>query len=355
MSKRTKPGFWSWWNGGNEVLEELRRMGYPRSMSKHSNNRVPIVGFWRKFGIEATVEAFHVSRSTLFRWKHELDLGQEIPRSTAPSRKRCRVVAPEITTAIILERTEHYGLGKDKVQPLLAGTCLAHDLPLPSISTVGRIIGDLKRAGRLSSQRQLRISARTGKLLEKQVKRVPKRRRKGYQPQIPGDLLQVDTVITIVDGRRRYTLTAIDLTSRFAFAWTYTNGSSKSATDFLAKLREVAPFEVRHLQTDNGSEFHGHFDQALSSSETVHFWNYPRYPKGNAYVERFNRTIQEEFLDYHRGDLVSNLDDLNNETIDWLIWYNTKRPHYGLHQQPPMTYLQRTTKKSHMWWTHTPA
>lgn len=354
MSKRPKPGYWNWWNEGDEVLEELRRIGYPGSMAKHSHKRVPILGFWRKFGLEATVEAFQVSRATLFRWERQLQLGRERPQHTTPHKRRQRIIDSRIIAEVLKLRTEHLRLGKDKLQPLLLVVCLQHHLALPSISTIGRILGDLKHAGRLTSMQKIRMSAGTGTVLVKTRKTKSKRRRKGYQPRLPGDLLQLDTVITIIDGCRRYTLTAIDLTSRFAFAWNYTTGSSKNAADFLGKLKEVAPFPVRHLQTDNGSEFHGIFDQVLTKSTTIHFWNYPRYPKGNAFVERFNRTIQEEFLDYHRGEFITDLDQLNNELIDWLIWYNVKRPHYGLRQQPPMTYL-RQTKKSHMYWTHTSA
>ena len=347
-----KLGFWSWWNEGDGVLEDLRRVGYPGSMAKHATKRVPILGFWRKFGLAATVAAFQVSRATLFRWERELHAGQAAPRVTTPVRKRHRMMDDRLTAAVVRLRTEHPRLGKEKLRPLLSAVCRDYDLRIPSVSTVGRILGDLKRAGRLPDPRRLRMSALTGKLLEKRWQRPKKRRRKGYQPHLPGDLLQLDTVVTIVNGCRRYTLTAIDLVSRFAFAWSYTTGSSKSAADFLGKLQTVAPFPLRHVQTDNGSEFHGVFDAVLTATAVPHFWNYPRYPKGNAYVERFNRTIQEECLTWHRDDLVGNLDHCNDILLDWLVWYNRDRPHAGLRQRSPLQYLQLTTE-SHMSWTHT--
>ena len=48
----------------------------------------------------------------------------------------------------------------------------------------------------------------------------------------------------------------------------------------------------------------------------------------NAHCERFNRTIQEEFVDYHVSDLKTP-EVFNRKLIDWLIWYNTDRVHYG--------------------------
>jgi transposase InsO family protein len=48
----------------------------------------------------------------------------------------------------------------------------------------------------------------------------------------------------------------------------------------------------------------------------------------NAHLERFNRTIQDEFVDYHIRDLLL-VSDFNHKLMDWLIWYNTRRVHHA--------------------------
>jgi Integrase core domain. len=48
----------------------------------------------------------------------------------------------------------------------------------------------------------------------------------------------------------------------------------------------------------------GEFTKALKKKDITHYFNYPRYPKGQAYVERMNRTLQEEFVMY-RNDYKS--------------------------------------------------
>ena len=53
-----------------------------------------------------------------------------------------------------------------------------------------------------------------------------------------------------------------------------------------------------------------HFDEELRRLCQTHWHTYPKTPKMNAHVERFNRTLQEEFLDYHE-DLLLEPDDLN--------------------------------------------
>ena len=51
-------------------------------------------------------------------------------------------------------------------------------------------------------------------------------------------------------------------------------------------------------------------------------------------MERFNRTLQEEFLSVGkliREDILS----LNKHLQKWLDWYNNLRPHYALKYQTP--------------------
>jgi hypothetical protein len=43
----------------------------------------------------------------------------------------------------------------------------------------------------------------------------------------------------------------------------------------------------------------------------------------NAHGERFNRTIQEEFIGYHE-ELLITPDEFNRQPIPWLIWYNAE-------------------------------
>jgi len=47
-------------------------------------------------------------------------------------------------------------------------------------------------------------------------------------------------------------------------------------------------------------------------------------------VERFNRSLQEEFVWENEDLLVENIDEFNRKLMDYLIFYNTKRPHRSL-------------------------
>ena len=50
----------------------------------------------------------------------------------------------------------------------------------------------------------------------------------------------------------------------------------------------------------------------------------------NAHAERFNRTLQETFVDYHEELLLDDLAAFNRKLADWLLAYNTVLPHHCL-------------------------
>lgn len=312
------------------------------------SEREKILKFWGAHGLSATTDAFGVSRATLFRWQREIT-----PKSRARTTQIKRSIPPSLRSEILRLMALHPELGKGQLTPLLARFCAMHGIHTPSESTVGRYLGDLRREGVLKKPVKLRLSARTGKLIEKRTSTQKKMRRNGYAPGLPGDLLQIDTVVTFINGLKRYTITAIDLPSRFTFAWSYASLSSSTSTDFLEKLELAAPFTVKRIQTDNGLEFHGHFRETLLKRGTTQYFNRPRNPKQNAFIERFNRTIQEEFLYWNQQSLAYDLPDHNKKLMQYLIYYNAERPHTGLQKKTPLEYLV-LSPQSQMGWTSTP-
>lgn len=336
---------------GKSVLENLVKKMYPKFMDTKQKleieRRENILKFWRTHGSSATLDAFKVTERTLFRWQKEI-----IPKSRAHQNGyQKRIVDPLINKEIIRLRTIHPRLGKEKITPLLDEYCESLNIICPSETTVGRILVDLKKRNLIPTGAQLRLSAQTGRLIEKKFTPKKKKiRRNGYLPLNPGDLLQIDGVMTFVDGKRRYTFTAVDLISRWAFSKTYTTASSLNGADFLNSLIESAPFTISHIQTDNGSEFMKYFIQAATNANLIHFHNYVKQPKYQGWVERFNRTIQEEFLNWNHQSLAYDIPEFNQKLSTWMLWYNTKRVHSGLklktnkgiQQRTPLQYLNST-------------
>jgi putative transposase len=323
--------------------------------------RLEILEFYDEFGMEATRRAFRKSRATIFLWKSKLakaggKLSVLAPGSRSPIHRRKRIIHPFIAQFIIDYRTAHPRADKTTIAPVLTLACKKSDIKPVSESTVGRMIHDLKQRGSLSQNRRLRINARSGKINEiKSRQMMRKTRRKGFHPSQPGDLVEIDTVSIFADGIKRYLFTALDVKTRFAFAYAYSSNSSLSGQDFLKKFTSVAPFGIKHIQTDNGSEFLKYFNQSCEDNDMVHFFNYPRHPQSNGHLERFNRTVQEQFADW-QVEYVDDVSVFNRRLMDYLIWYNTERPHRGIGKIPPLRYYLENfaPQKSNMLWTLTP-
>ena len=308
-----------------------------------------ILGFWEKHGAKAVDDAFGVSERTLFRWQAALEknggrLEALDPKNRAPNKRRRRFVLPEVESIILQERTEHPRYGKKKLRVSLVEAGYA-----VSESYAGRVLHDLKERKLLSSGTQLSFHARTGEHHERPVFKRTKLRRKVKRG------MELDTVVRFIDGVKRYILTAIDVEKKFAFAGAYTSHSSASAADFLLKLIKVCPFLIGELQTDNGSEFAKYFEEACTLLGLTHFNTHVRSPKENAFIERFNRTISEDFIMLNRPLLRDDVHAFNLKLVDWLIWYNTKRPHQSLGMVSPLRYIVSTltAEECQMYWTNT--
>ena len=350
-----------------------RFMDYIYNISNHPKRkiiekRLEIIKFFDEFGQKATKIAYRKSRSTIFLWKQKLkklagQLSALAPESTKPKNYRGSKVDYRAKEFIENYRLDHPGVSKETIYPELREYCLESNLPIISESTIGRIIKELKDKGKLPQHVKLSYYARTGKLTVKKQKKTKKLRRKDYQPKEAGDLIQIDAIELFIDGTKRYILTAIDIYAKFAFAFAYKSLSSASARDFMEKLIRVAPFPIYHIQTDNGKEFHKFFAAYVQSQTIIHFYNYPKCPKMNTFIENFNGLIQRQFVDWHYQELKDDINAFNIDLVNYLLWYNTKKPHSAIGKIPPLRYYVNTLikklnlsspiaiQKSNMLWT----
>ena len=302
-----------------------------------AEERLRILLYWRKYGLGATCEAFKVKRSTLFNWQKKYKesgyvLASLEPGETVRKNKNKRYIDPLILKEIKRLRLEVCpNMGKEKISKYLDIFCQKNNLEIYSVSKIGRIIRDKRvyhHRQKVYHNGRVKIAKKSHKL------RLPKELRvKG-----PGDLVEIDTIVKFVWGTKRYIITAVDVYSRYSFAVCYKRHDSISTKDFVKKLESISPFEIKSIQTDNGSEFHKHFRDYLEEREITHYWNYPGKPYRQGHVEKYNRTIQEEFIDQNEI-LLEDTNIFNQKLSEWLVWYNTKRFHWGINLETPVDYL----------------
>lgn len=348
---------YNWIKGYKRFARFCYRLGM---ISEEANQRYKILQFFERYGLEATKEAYGVSRRTLYRWKSILknsngDISSLNPKSTKPHKKREPQTPKIIIDEIKKLREEYPNIGKEKIHYMLKSWCKSKELKLPSISTIGRIISRDKDKMRFAPPN----IDHNGKVKPKK-KKFKNRKPKNLKSK-PMHLWAVDTIQRVSNGIRRYIMTIVDPNSRIAFALALPSKHSKHTAKVLEALIDglsgsitfqTNPKEFAIL-SDNGSEFLKDFESLLQEKGLTHYLTYPKNPKMNAHNERFNRTIQEQFVDYYEDLLFTDIDLFNQDMADWLIDYNTFIPHHSLNMKTPVQYLLENHIECHMLWTDT--
>jgi len=309
--------------------------------SETARYRLRVISYYREFGLKASLAAFPVKRSTLFLWQQTLKksggrLASLIPRSSRPLRVRRMKTSPLVLAEICRLRREHYRLGKKKLYPLVKRYCLSLGFNYPAVSTIGKIINrshiffDKPTSGYHDPERKRPCFRK-----KERVKHAPKPTRGGW--------VQLDTVETRIGSVRRYTITAIDIHLKVAYAQTFKTKSAKNTLLVFNVLQSVLPVTIHTVQTDNGKEFEGVFDHHCSRQFIRHLWTYPNCPKINGVIERFNRSLQEEWLDMYQDELIDP-ELANRHLAEYLWFYHNDRIHEGLGDRTPADVLGKEIK-----------
>jgi transposase InsO family protein len=156
----------------------------------------------------------------------------------------------------------------------------------------------------------------------------------------PGELLSADTffVGTLKGIGKVYLHAAVDTYGSYAFGFLHTGKKPECAATLLHN--DVLPFYQEHsltvsaILTDNGPEFCGTpnhtYELFLALNDIEHRRTKIRTPRTNGFVERFNRTVLDEFFRIaFRESFYETVEALQADLDSWLIHYNTERPHRG--------------------------
>lgn len=318
------------------MLHSLRRF----NKDEIAGERLKIIQFYDRFGEQATKEAFGTDRKVIHVWKKRLKENDSkimalIPYSTKPKRVREMDTDRRIIEFIRQKRQQYPRIGKEKLKLLLDKYCREQGIQSISESTIGKIIRRnnffFQKAGRIYHDPSSKFAQDAQKRKKRlRVKHSPKHTEYGH--------FQADSSFIFLDGLKRYIISAIDSKLKFAFSSCYSHLSSRNGRDFFKRLELVYPLSIKSVQTDNGSEFLGDFDEYLKNRNIPHYFTYPHCPKINACIERYNRSLKEEFV-YNNLDVINDLVVFRNRLSEYLIFFNTERPHKTLGLKSPIDYL----------------
>jgi transposase InsO family protein len=154
--------------------------------------------------------------------------------------------------------------------------------------------------------------------------------------------------------KKKYVAWVIDDATRINYCEILPNKKAKTLAAFIKRAYKWFKNKwiiIKKLMSDNGLEFTTHhklsrpnhsFEKMLVKLDIAHSYTRVRRPQTNWKIERFWRIYEEQFFRLHT---FSSNKDFNISFQDWLVFYNTKRKHWGIKYMTPLQKYEKLLKK----------
>lgn len=186
-----------------------------------------------------------------------------------------------------------------------------------------------KRVYRVYTAMKLNIRRRARKRLPARIKQHL------FQPESPNQVWSIDFMHdSLWDGRSYRMLNVIDDYNRQLLAV-----EADTSLPVLRLLRVLEQLKQTHglpqmIRVDNGPEFISHkLDHWCKENKIQLAFIQPGEPTQNAYIERLNGSIRRELLNAY---VFKSINEVRQKAEDWMLDYNTNRPHKSLNYQTPL-------------------
>lgn len=290
-----------------------------------SYNTNPYVGKTRRLAVNdvrirglsysKTALKYGVVKSTICKW---------VKRASSDHREFVNTLSsapkhhPKQLSEDIVARVVQLRLETNRCAPILFATLKCEGVSI-SLSSVERIL------------RRFRLVRR-------------KKQTKWYMPvekpkeSFPGSLVQLDTIHYVrANHTRFYVYALIDTHTRLAYAEYHQSISQLHSLDVIRNAQKYFGFKFHTVQTDNGPEFRDTLSYLLRRAKILLRHSRVRKPNDNAYIERFNRTLQEECFE----GKIPHERTANKVLAIYLEYYNKVRLHLGLNCQTPISTVSK--------------
>ncbi len=279
-----------------------------------------------------TAAYYGITRKTFHKWFKRFDiknLSTLEEQKRIPNIKRRWKVTHEEETNIIALRKSNMEFGKKKLKVLY----LREHGKTISTWKIERVIRRYNLFPE-KDKHQYRVEKRSKQVRKVRIHTVKEQIKQAHEF---GFLWHIDTVVVWWYGKRRTILTALEDKTKIAYARVYSTNTSSYSKDFLQRLMYLVEGKIQIMHSDNGSEFQGLFEEACKDLNIQQIYSRPHTPKDNPALERFNSTIQYEWLKYSEVGL-DDITEANYDLTNWLIKYNSYRPHESLDYKTPLEY-----------------
>lgn len=275
------------------------------------------------FTIQEVAAAYGVSRQSVHSWMARYERGGLPALADRSHRPRSSPLqmSGRVEARVLEMRRLHTNWGHVRIRYQLEREGID---PLPSLSGIYRALV-------------------RNRLIEPKEQRKRLVTYKRWERGAPMELWQMDVVggVLLEDGTECKVLTAIDDHSRFCVcAGVMPRATGRAVCGFFAQAleRHGVPEEIL---TDNGKQFTNRFglkptevlfDKICRDNGIVHRLTAPASPTTTGKIERFHRTLREEFL---RAQMFCSLRDAQQAFDAFVDSYNKERPHRSLSMLTP--------------------
>ena len=301
------------------------------------------------------------SRDSFYRFKELYDKGGELALQELSRRKPLlkNRAAPDVEAAVIALAIEQPAYGQARVSnELLKRGITVSPFGVRSIwlrNDLATMKDRLKALETKMAQERLILTDAQIAALEKA--KVDKEAQGEFETACPGYCGAQDTfyVGTLKGVGRVYQQTFVDTYAKVGFAKLYDRKTPITAADLLND--RVRPFyedkgvPLQRVLTDRGTEYCGTHDRHeyelhLAVENIDHSRTKAKSPQTNGIVERFHKTMLDEFYRVvFRKKIYRSIDELQVDLDAWMIEYNEVRTHQGRYcfgKTPAQTFLDAT-------------
>jgi transposase InsO family protein len=181
-----------------------------------------------------------------------------------------------------------------------------------------------------------------------------------YEKEMAGELVHIDVhkqknIKGENPKKKKYWAWLIDDATRLTYVEVLSDKRAKTLAQFVKRAYQWFKLKgiiIKKLLSDNGLEFTTHhltsrhlhsFEVMLQKLNIIHKYTRVRRPQTNGKIERFWRLINDNF--FHKHTFTSNK-DFNMKFMDWLTFYNCKRPHGGIKKLTPMQKFEKLLEQN---------
>jgi transposase InsO family protein len=315
---------------------------------KLAHRRLSVLELAQELGsVSKACKQAGMDRTSFYEWKrrfqtHGLDglkdlppIHKDHPQST-PEETQQRVIALSLENPV-------WGCNRLSDHLALSGVCLSA-VTVQNILNKNELGSRYQRLLRLETkalQEGLELTTEQIALIEKANPCFAERH---VESSRPGELLCQDTFYVghLKGVGKVYLHSLVDTYGSFAFGFLHTSKQPEAAVALLHN--DVLPFyaereiPVTKILTDNGREFCGTektlqthpFELYLQLNDIRHKRTKVNSPRTNGFVERFHRTVLDEFFrQAFRTKMFTSVQELQADLDAWLVYYNFQRPHQG--------------------------